>query len=73
MTMTRDQKQVLKSLLLFAAFKAVLYLAINQAAKAAREAIAKHDPSGLTGQFTVKTGTDVLGGHVDLRGGKEIL
>lgn len=68
--MTRDQKQVLKSLLAFVAFKAILYIGINQAARAAREAIAKYEAeqTGLTGQFTVNTGTDVLGGHVDLRG-----
>jgi hypothetical protein len=40
--MTKDEKQVLKGLLVLVSFKAVLFITLHQASKAAREAIKKY-------------------------------
>lgn len=63
--MTKDERQVLKAILGFVAFKALLFLSINRSAKAAREMAAEYNAApDLCGQLTVKTGTDLVGGHV---------
>ena len=65
--MNEDERQALKSVLVFVAVKALLFVAIHRLAKSLREDSEQFDPDfpHIT-QFTVAKGTDIIGPHLPI-------
>lgn len=65
--MTEDEKQVLRYFLTMFTLKAILLIGINRLAKAVWATSDKFDPDfPHVTQFTVRTGTDVIGPHMPI-------